>query len=159
MRERAQLKEIKRERKKLFHNYVCCKFLKGHVLSLSLQKWKRVRGHFLSCPDYFPLSRLSLSLSLSPRLCHDSMYHSLDYRKPLVSPAQGMCKLIVTSCLAYKVGPHFSPNKYRWQASLWDMDEVCNYMDALLWTNKEFANKLALSIKLPQKLPGGVSDS
>lgn len=100
-----------------------------------------------------------LSLSLSPRLFHGSMYHSLDYCKPLVSPARGMCKLIVTPCLAYKVGFHFSPNKYRWQASLWDMDEVCNYMDALLWTNKEFANKLALRIKLPQKLPGGVSNS
>ncbi len=159
MRERAREKETKRGRKKLFHNTVCCRFLKGHVLSLSLQKWKNVRGHlFLSSPDYFPLS-LCVSLSLSTRFCHGSMYHSLDYSKPLVSPAQGMCKLIVTPCLAYKRGTHFSPNKYRWQASLWDMDEVCNYMDALLWTNKEFANKLALSIKLPQKLPGGVSNS
>lgn len=56
---------------------------------------------------------LCVCLSLSPRLCHGSMYHSLDYSKPLVSPAQGMCKLTVTPCLAYKVGPHFSPNKYR----------------------------------------------
>lgn len=153
MRERAWVKETKSGRKKHFHYTVCCRLLKGHVLSLSLQKWKNV----FVFPWLFP--SFSVCVSLSPRLCHGSMYHSLDYSKPLVSPAQGMCKLTVTPCLAYKVGPHFSPNKYRWQASLWDMDEVCNYMDALLWTNKGFANKLALCIKLPQKLPGGVSNS
>lgn len=152
MREKAQEKETKERVKSSFTSRFASDSSKV-MSSPCLYRSERVFEGIFFCLS------LIISLSLSLRLCHGSVYHSLGYSKPLVSPAQGMCKLIVTPCLAYKVGPHFSPNKYQWQASLWDMVELCNYMDALFWTNNAVANKLTLWTKLLHELPGGASNS